>query len=69
MELVEGLQKLLKALKEIVQDKLPDLAAQASRLPEEAEDVKNRAEPEFERLGLMEKAKAVSALASNIKTL
>ena len=68
-ELTEAMIKLMKAMKEMVVDKLPDLVSQAERFPDQIEWVKARAEVEFERLDMMAKAKAVSALASNIKTL
>ena len=53
IKVIAALVKCIKALKEMVIDNMPDLLKQAEGFPDEAEDVKNHAEHEFESLNPM----------------
>eukprot|EP00349_Pseudokeronopsis_sp_Brazil_P002134 CAMPEP_0202964194 /NCGR_PEP_ID=MMETSP1396-20130829/8274_1 /ASSEMBLY_ACC=CAM_ASM_000872 /TAXON_ID= /ORGANISM="Pseudokeronopsis sp., Strain Brazil" /LENGTH=237 /DNA_ID=CAMNT_0049686111 /DNA_START=19 /DNA_END=732 /DNA_ORIENTATION=- len=69
IKVIATIIKFIKAVNDIVVENLPDLVKTAAGFPEEVEDVKNHAEHEFESLNPISKAKAIAALAQNIKTL
>jgi len=56
-------------VKEIVDDKLPDIIEEAQRLQYRVEEVKEHAGHEFERLNPMDKVKATANFAYNTKQL
>ena len=69
VDLIKSFVKFMKALKEIVFDRLPDILSQAEEFPHQAEEVKEHAGPEFEALNPINKAKALGYFASNVATL
>jgi len=65
----DALKDFLHALHVTVCDKLPEIARRSEELPGRAEDAKSRTAPEFDRLGGLDKMKAVAYLAENMNTL
>ena len=59
----------LEAVFSAITEKLPDILSQAEKLPDEAEKVNNKAEPEFDKLDVFEKPKAIMYAAKNIQKL
>ena len=59
--------KYTTALEDVVTTKLPELTVKASRVIDEAEDMRRYAEPQFDRLDLVSKGKAVMAMSFNMK--
>ena len=57
------------ALQEVVTTKLPDTVTKAGRIIDEASDVKNYAEPQFDRLDPVSKGKAIMAMSSNMNQI
>ncbi len=64
-----GFCEYLEAIFKAVTEKLPDILKQASKLPDEAEKVNSKAEPEFDNLDVFEKPKAIMYAAKNIQKL
>jgi hypothetical protein len=58
-KLWEGFKGYANSLKEIVEEKLPELLHTAEELPHEAEEVKNSVSHEFDGLDIMKKGKAL----------
>ena len=58
-----------KALVNVVTKQLPDVVTLASRIVDEASDVQKYAEPQFERLDVVSKGKAVMAMSFNMKAI
>jgi len=67
--MMDAFVKYTQALEDVVLTKLPELLRSASRVLDEAQDVKNYAEPQFERLDVISKGKAVMAFSFNMKTI
>lgn len=65
----ESFSKYCEAMQDVVTTQLPDLLYKGERLIDEAEDVKKYAEPEFERLDVIAKGKAVMALSFDLKMI
>ncbi len=59
----------VNALKDIIEEKIPDVLEKAQRMPEEAQELKDRFKYDFDNLDLMKKGKAVMATAVNLKTV
>jgi len=57
------------AIEECATKSLPDLLVKAERMVNEADDVRTRAEPEFERLDFVKKGQAIMYTCQNIKNL
>jgi len=57
----------VNALHKCITSQLPDVIETADRLPDDAERARNHAEHEFDSLGVMKKAQAVLATATNLK--
>jgi hypothetical protein len=55
----KSFEDYVKALEEMV-NKLPDILEQAEALVDESDKLQKNAEPEFEKLGTMDKIKAVA---------
>jgi hypothetical protein len=54
------------ALEDAVTDKLPEVLQRAVLLPQQGQDAQAQAQPEFDALGVMAKAKAGVAAAKNL---
>ena len=63
----DSFDRYTRALEDVVLVKLPDLMTKASRVIDEAEDMRRYAEPQFDRLDLVSKGKAVFAMSFNMK--
>jgi hypothetical protein len=63
----ESFTRYTSALEDVVLVKLPHLMTQASRIIDEAEDVRKYAEPQFDRLDLVSKGKAIMGMSFNMK--
>ena len=59
----------VKALDDVIREKMPGLLDTADKLVGEAGDVKDRAEPEFAALDPLKQGKAVMMTGRNIKEL
>lgn len=57
------------AIQDVIMKQLPDLLTKSKKLPEDAEGVKDAAKDEFNGLDMMKKAKAVMAVAMNMKII
>jgi prefoldin subunit 5 len=64
----KSFEDYVKALEEMV-NKLPDIFEQAEALVDESDKLQKNAEPEFEKLGTMDKVKAVAYTGKNITQL
>ncbi len=62
----EAFQKYVNALHDAVM-KAPDILTAVGKIADEANDVAKYAEPQFERLDVMQKAKAVMNMSANMK--
>jgi hypothetical protein len=65
----ESFRDYALSLQEIMTGSLPDLLEKANELPNEAEEVKNAAESEFDGLDMMKKGKALLATGINLKLI
>jgi hypothetical protein len=65
----EGFVNYVNALQKCITEQMPDVLEQAERLMNDADRVKDRAADQLEALDFMKKAKALLALAFNIKAL
>jgi hypothetical protein len=63
----ESFDRYTRALEDVILVKMPDLLYKAERVIEEAEDMQRYAEPQFERLDLISKGKAVFAMSFNMR--
>ena len=63
----ESFTRYTSALEDVVLVKLPELMTKASRIIDEAEDVRRYAEPQFDNLDLVSKGKAIMAMSFNMK--
>lgn len=61
----QSFQDYVKALQDIV-EKLPDTLEKAEKLVDESDKVQSRAENEFDKLGTMEKIKAIAMTGKNV---
>ena len=68
-QIYEAFIAYAKAIVQVIEESCVDTIEKAERLPEEAEDIKRTAEPDFERLEMMQKAKATMATAVNLKLI
>ena len=59
----------VKTLADTVTVKLPEVMTAAERVIDEAQDVQKYAEPQFERLDIVSKGKAVMAMSFNMKAI
>jgi hypothetical protein len=63
----DSFDRYTRALEDVVLVKLPDLMVKASRVVDEAEDMRRYAEPQFDRLDIVSKGKAVFNFSFNMK--
>ena len=67
--MVETFEKYMTNVDDTIRNKLPDVVKQADDLPPAFDKVRDVAKPEIEGLGLMDKGKAIAAMAKNAKEL
>lgn len=65
--MMDSFDRYCRALEDVVLVKLPDLMYKGERVIDEAEDVRKYAEPQFDRLDLVSKGKAIMAMSFNMK--
>ena len=65
----KAFEEYANAMDECVTEKLPALVPKSERVLQEADDVANNAEPQFEKLGLCDKFKAVKVMRNNMTML
>lgn len=65
-ELIEAFERMMTALSEVVQDKLPGLVEQAQDFVDKAEQVKDSASGEFDSMNPLEKGKALGFMGINM---
>lgn len=65
--MIAAIIQLIKALRSVLEDNVPEVLKKAGLLPDEAQDVKEHSQHEFDALNPMNKAKALSAFAQNVK--
>ena len=65
--MIETFESYMSSVEDTLTNKLPNVMKQADDLPPSMDRAKDSSMPEVERLGVMDKAKAVAAIASNAK--